>query len=121
VLYTHQLGLPVAPYLAQCDVVTLWTWRSEDLAGLAANMERLEKTAPSIRKVLGCYMWDYGDKKPMPLDRMRSQCETGIRWLREGRIEGMIFLASCICDLGLEAVEWAREWIRSVGSERLPA
>ncbi len=33
-------------------------------------------------------------------------------WLKAGRIEGMIFLATCICDLGLETVEWLREEIR---------
>ena len=31
----------------------------------------------------------------------------------------MIFLASCICDLNLEAVEWTREWIASVADEEL--
>ena len=39
------------------------------------------------------------------------------KWLRQGRIEGMIFLASCICDLELEAVEWTRRWIAEVGGE----
>ena len=33
--------------------------------------------------------------------------------------EGMIFLASCICDLKLEAVEWTRQWIQKVGDEIL--
>jgi len=36
-----------------------------------------------------------------------------------GRIEGMIFLASCICDLPLDAVEWSRRWIAKVGDEPL--
>ena len=64
-------------------------------------------------------MWDYGQKKPMPVHRMQQQCEIGLRWLKEARIEGMIFLASCICDLNLEAVEWTREWIASVADEEL--
>jgi hypothetical protein len=59
-------------------------------------------------------MWDYGNKKPMPLDLMKHQCEIGLRWLEEGRIEGMVFLASCICDLDLEAVEWTRGWIEEI-------
>ena len=45
----------------------------------------------------------------MPREAMEKQCATGLRWLRGGRIEGTIFLASCICDLGLETVEWARD------------
>jgi len=79
----------------------------------------MEALAGSCGKVLGCYMWDYGDSRPMPVQLMRQQCELGLRWLREGRIEGMIFLASCICDLDLEAVEWTRQWIRQVGGQEL--
>jgi hypothetical protein len=55
----------------------------------------------------------------MAVEMMRHQCELGLRWLREGQIEGMIFLASCICDLELEAVEWTRSWIARVGAEPL--
>jgi hypothetical protein len=119
VLYKHQLDRPLAPYLELLDVVSLWTWDSERLAGLKGNLERLEKAAPRCGKVLGCYLWDYGTKRPMPLDLMRHQCEVGLRWLRQGRIEGMIFLASCLCDLELEAVEWTRNWIAQVGHEQL--
>jgi hypothetical protein len=50
---------------------------------------------------------------------MASQCEMGLQWLRDGRVEGLIFLASCICDLDLEAVEWTRRWITRVGDEPL--
>ena len=120
VLYNHQLEHPVGGHLAVCDVVTFWTWTSEQLASLERNFERVEQLAPTRRKVLGCYMYDYGNGKPMPLDLMKHQCELGLGWLRDGRIEGMIFLASCICDLELETVEWTRGWIREVGDEPLP-
>jgi len=116
-LYTHDLGLPnLGEYLKQCDVVTYWTWRAEELSTLEQSMDRLEQLCPTCRKVLGCYMYDYGDQRPMPVQLMRNQCELGLKWLREDRIEGMIFLASCICDLGLGAVEWTCEWIKEVGS-----
>jgi hypothetical protein len=113
VLYTgeFELGPLLKPHLELCDVVTMWTWRAEDLARLEESFARFEGIVGSKRKVLGLYMWDYGAKRPMPLDLMKRQCELGLRWLREGRIEGMIFLASCICDLKLEAVEWTRQWI----------
>ena len=55
----------------------------------------------------------------MPMDRMQKQCDLGLRWLREGRIEGMVFLANTICDLSLEPVEWTRRWIEEVGDEPL--
>jgi hypothetical protein len=55
----------------------------------------------------------------MPLDLMQHQCELGLRWLRQGRIGGMIFLASCLCDLDLEAVMWTRDWLSQEGDEQL--
>jgi hypothetical protein len=119
VVYDHQLDRPLAPYMEFLDVVSLWTWDSAKLQGLESNLERLEKVAANSGRVLGCYLWDYGRKKPMPLDLMRHQCELGMHWLRQRRIAGMIFLASCLCDLELEAVEWTRNWIAQVGHQQL--
>jgi hypothetical protein len=119
VLYDHQLGLPVGAHLGLCDKVSFWTWEARNLENLERNFARVEQLAPRCGKVLGCYMWDYGRKLPMPVDLMKHQCELGLGWLRAGRIEGMIFLASCICDLELETVEWTREWIASVGDQPL--
>lgn len=119
VLYTHQLALPVQEHLKSCDKITLWTWDSKDLKDLEANFERLEKLAPRHGKLLGLYLWDYGAKAPMPLERMKRQCELGLKWLRAGRLEGLILLGNTTCDLELESVEWTRKWIADVGSEPL--
>lgn len=119
VLYKHDLDLPVQQHLANCDVVTFWTWDASDLQDLTKNFERMESVAGPARKVLGCYMWDFGAGKPMPVELMKLQCEKGLQWLKEGRIDGMIFLSSTIADLDLEAVEWTRKWIAEVGDQPL--
>lgn len=111
VVYDHQLHLPVKEHLNSCDVITFWTWVAKDLVNMEENFEKLEKMCPSRRKMLGCYMYDYGGSQLMPVESMKKQCETGLRWLKEGRIEGMIFLASCVCDLEYESVEFTRDWI----------
>jgi hypothetical protein len=115
VLYAHQLDQRLVPYLNLVDVVTLWAWDVEQFRNMEIALARLEALVPSCQKVLGCYMWDYGSRRPMNLDAFQAQCDMGLHWLRQGRIHGMIFLASCLCDLGLEAVEWARSWIGQVG------
>ncbi len=119
VLYQHQLTLPVGPHLEYCDKITFWTWEAKDLKELASSFDRVEKLAPRHGKLLGCYMWDFGAGKPMPLELMKMQCELGRQWLEQGRIEGMIFLASNVCDLELETVEWTRRWIAEVGPQVL--
>lgn len=116
VQYARLVDAPVTAYLDRCDAVTFWTFCAADLADLESTFERFEKSTRS-RKLLGCYMYDYGGRKDMPASLMEKQCGMGLRWLKEGRIEGIIFLASCICDLELEAVEWTRKWIREVGKE----
>lgn len=116
VLYDYQLNRPLQYHLAECDVVSFWTWKGADLAQLEQNLPRVQALAPGKRIMLGCYLWDYAVGKPMPLDLMQHQCRLGQQWIKEGKIEGMVFLASCICDIGLESVEWTREWIREVGA-----
>jgi hypothetical protein len=118
-LYHHDLKYDVSEYLNEVDVVTYWTWEAHDLQNLEEGFAEAEKAAPRARKVLGCYMWDYGTHQPMPVDLMEKQCQLGLEWLRRGRIEGMIFLTNVICDLNLDAVEWTRNWIREVGDGQL--
>ncbi|MHB9032408.1 MAG: hypothetical protein ACYC6L_05115 [Anaerolineae bacterium] len=114
VLYGHDLDLPVAPLLAPCDVVTFWTWKAAELPNLKRNLARARALAPGKRLIQGCYMWDYGAGKEMSVENMRWQCEQGLEMLKSGEIDGLIMLASCICDLDLHAVRWTREWIGQV-------
>ncbi|MDD4870129.1 MAG: hypothetical protein PHR77_06180 [Kiritimatiellae bacterium] len=118
-LYVKHLELPLQDYLEMIDVLTLWNGNSADLVNLDAHMEKVEKLAPRARKMLGCYVVSYKDKAGVPVDLMRHQCETGLRWLRQGRIEGIIFLGNTTMDLGFESVEWTRQWIARVGDQKL--
>lgn len=118
-LYHDQNELPIKDYLDLIDVVTVWGFDPEKLVNLEANLERAERLAPKAKKMLGCYVVDYGKKRGTPVPSMKLQCETGLRWLREGRIEGIIFLGNTTMDLGFESVEWTRQWIEKVGDTKL--
>ncbi len=119
VAYTHMLCEKMVPYMNLCDALTLWTWNSDDLGDLEMNLSRLEELSPGPRNILGCYFWDYPNAKPVPLELMQRQCETGLNWLLEGRLDGMIFLGNTMGDFGFESVEWTREWIRNVGHQEV--
>jgi hypothetical protein len=123
-LYTNQLDRPIADYLNLMDVVTLWTWDNADLGNLEANLSRLEKLAPKSRKMLGCYTaaTNKGQTPPwtgLPIPAMQQQCETALRLLRDGRIDGIIIYGCTTMDLNWKSVEWAREWIQRVGDTKL--
>jgi hypothetical protein len=113
VMYDQLIGRAIEPFLEACDVVTYWTWRADSLAGLEDNFSRVEDMAPTARKRLGIYMWDFGapSGREIPADRMRHQCRLAERWLADGRIDGVIPLASCICDLDIAGVRYVRDWV----------
>jgi hypothetical protein len=121
VVYTGQLKPGAKAHIAEIDQLCLWTSRPADLKNLEANFVALEKLAPGKDLFLGCYMYDFHGRKPLPVELMRLQVEQGHRWLKEGRIAGIIFLATANVDVGLEAVDWTRRWIREHGSEPIPA
>jgi hypothetical protein len=118
-LYADKLDQPISDYLELVDAITLWTSDPNELLNLEASLKQVEALAPKARKLLGCYVVDYGRREGTPLPLMQRQCETGLRWLKERRIEGIIFLGNTTLDLGFPSVDWTREWIQRVGETRL--
>jgi hypothetical protein len=85
-----------------------------------ANLTALERIAPKKARIaLGLYIWDYHNKKPVPMELMKHQCDLGLKWLKEGRISDMIFLANTVLDVGMPSAEFSREWIKKHGQEKL--
>lgn len=134
-LYTHEINPsrsiakptfrgcdpPLADFLDMFDVLTLWTWNSEEIPLLEENLAALERVAPkSARIALGLYLWDFQNRKPVPVELMKQQCEMGLKWLHEKRIHEMIFLANTVLDVGLPSAEFSRQWIAKVASQPLP-
>jgi hypothetical protein len=115
VVYTEQIMPRALHHLKHVEWALLWTWRPADLKDLERNLAALEKLIPDKRILLGCYMFDFHNCRALPVELMKMQAERGLKWLKAGRIEGIIFLGTPVCDLGLEAVEWTRQWLASVG------
>jgi hypothetical protein len=119
-LYTKDIEKTDKAHMQSIDVITLWTREASDIVNLESNVDKLYRLYPRARTILGVYMWDYlGEKRPIPLGLMKHQCELGLEWLKGGRVEGICFIGSPMCDMDVEAVEWTRRWIRHVADERL--
>lgn len=102
------------------DVVSLWTWRSEEIVDIEKNLAKLEAITKGKTKIaLGIYVWDYSAGKVIPLDLMKHQCELGLKWLKEGRIHNMIFLGNTLFDFGFESVNYIKKFIAEVGDQVL--
>jgi hypothetical protein len=119
VWYTYQLDFNVDDYIKRSDVLTLWTWKGSDLTELDSNIKKFVEKTSGKRRLAGCYMWNYGETKPLTMDQMKYQLDRYYYWLKKGDIEGIIFCSNCIADIGLDTVEYTRKWIAEVGNKRI--
>ena len=120
VVYSSELTEERRPYLAECDVLTLWPRFERDVLTLEEDFAKLYDLSDGKKKIMaGCYMWDYHDKNAVSVSLMEMKLEQYRKWLHEGYIEGIIFCSNCIADLGLAAVDFTREWIRQHGDEEI--
>jgi hypothetical protein len=111
VLYSNQLHPAITRHVDLVDAVYFWTWRGRDLERLEANFRAYRALVPKKKTLLGIYMWDFGDKKPLPVASMENQCGLALEWLKRGAVDGLIFHCTPLCGMKLDAVEWSREWI----------
>ncbi len=113
VLYSFELELDIKEHIACVDEVLLWTWHATDLVRLEENFRRYKELVPDKPTLLGIYMWDFGNAKPIPVELMKLQLNFALEKYRRGEIEGMVFHCTPLVDsaLDLEAVEYARKWI----------
>ena len=102
------------------DTLTVWTWRHEELADLKDNFEALEESAPKQKKILGIYMFDFEEGRPIPDEYMAMQCEFGLDMLRQGRADGLMFEANSVMGLGFESEKYLTNWIDKVKDTVVP-
>jgi hypothetical protein len=119
VYYARQLAQDYRAYLDLCDVVTLWTWKGSDLSSIDANVASLCRITPGKRRLAGCYLWNYGEARPMTIAQMEYQCSRYLAWIRKGDLDGIIFCSNTLADIGLESADWLRTWIHQVADEDL--
>jgi len=118
VVYSDQLrdlGPEIKPHLDCCDVVSFWTWYATNLVALEDNFKKYREIVPDKPTLLGTYMWDFGNAKPITPELMKLQLDFALEKFKGGQIEGMIFHCTPLCDLGLEAVEYSKKWIAEYG------
>ena len=114
VTYDLHMNKNISKYLNICDIITFWTWCGSELINLKRNFKQLKTQTPGKRYIMGCYMWDYGEGKPLTIEQMEYQCAIYLDWLRKDEIEGIIFCSNCIADLDLDTVKWTRAWINNL-------
>lgn len=115
VVYTMNLDIPnLDDYLRELDVITLWVWHATDLGQIEESVARLKERFPETTIVLGLYLYDYGNNRPMTAAQFEQQTATALRLAHAKRIEGMVFL-TITNDAAI--VGRAAEWVQRVGGQ----
>lgn len=120
VLYTFQLPMPeVRPFVEAFDGVTLWFWTEDDVANFDARVQSFFDVTPDKRRMIGLYLYDFGNERPADADTVIYQLNRHRELLRAGKTEGVILHTNIIADLGHPAVEAARAWMQEHGDEEI--
>lgn len=115
VLYTAQLCPAIKPVMKYVDTVSLWIWNGSDIQKIDASFKKYRSLVPDKPTLLGIYMWDFGGKKELSTDFMAQQLDYALMLYKDGQIEGLIFHCTPLCNKGLAAVDYARDWIAKHG------
>ncbi len=121
VIYGDQgMGPEWMPAMELADEILYWTWKSDNLSALRASFAAYRKLARNKRTLLGIYLWDFGGKKPVSLEKMCDQLNVAYELYRHHEIDGLIFHCTPLVNKNLEAVEYARRWLAEHGDEIRP-
>ena len=120
VIYEAFLSKEYAPYLAQCDAVSYWTWYSrEHLPLLKDNLQKTFDLSPEQKHLGGLYLYDYGNCTQLIPEQLKAQCDLYADYLKSGKLQGVIICSNCIADIGLPASDYVRDWVNEIGDEEM--
>ncbi len=111
VLYEKDIAITPVDRARIFDVTTFWTWYGENLLNYKQNFEKISDVIDGKRLMLGIYMYDFGNKRPLADDVMKQQLDFVGEKLSGGEIEGAIICSNVIADIGLSTVEITKNWI----------
>lgn len=114
VIYENDFGKPMAEHVREFDVTTFWTWTGDNLKYLNENLKQIKEIANGGRLMLGAYMFDYGNQKPLSDYDMEMQLDFIGEKFAQNEIEGMVLCSNCVADLGFSAVDITKKWIENL-------
>ena len=125
VLYTWQFGIDekedeeFQPYMDEFDGVIMWTWKESDVPLIPEKFELFKKYTPNTRRMVGCYLYNFGESKQATGDAVKWQLDYYRELLLKGEIEGVVLHTNTMADLDYEAYDVAVQWMEEHGDEKI--
>ena len=117
VYYAALFDIDYSKYLDLVDVLTFWSWTSEELARAEENLERMCVLAHGKKCYAGCYLYNYGDCRELTDDEMKFQLELYLEMWKSAKIDGIIFCSNNIVDTGVNSINILRQWLAEHSAE----
>ena len=125
VFYTNEFGLneeedkDFMPFLEPFNGIIMWTWEEKDVPLIPEKYEVFKKMTPSNRRMFGCYLYNFGEKKQATGEAVKWQLDFYREKIMAGEAEGVVFHTNTMADLDYEAYDVARAWMKEHGDEEI--
>ena len=125
VLYCHQFGInpeedkEFQPYMDEFDGVIMWNWRESEYKAIPEKWELFKKYTPRTRRMNGCYLYNFGEKKQATGEIVKWQLDFYRELLYKGESEGVVLHTNTMADLDYPAYDVACEWMDKYGDEEI--
>ena len=125
VLYTHLFGVDDAedkefqPYMDAVDGIIMWNWWEKNFEQIPEKFEIFKKYTPNTRRMVGCYLYNFGEKKQATGKAVKWQLDYYRELLLKGEIEGVVLHTNTMADLDYEAYDVAVKWMEEHGDEQI--
>ena len=126
VLYSKEFGLGKAeddsfkPYIEPFDGIIMWIWEESDVPLFPEKFELFKKLTEGKRRMLGCYLYNFGECKQATGEAVKWQLDLYRDKLISGELEGIVLHTNTMGDLDYEAYDVACEWMDLHGDEPYP-
>lgn len=123
VLYTSDFGInededrEFQPYMDEYDGVILWTWNESEVPLIPEKFELFKKYTPKTRRMVGCYLYNFGEQKQATGVAVKWQLDYYRELLLKEEIEGVVLHTNTMADLDYEAYDVAVSWMDEHGDE----
>ena len=123
VLYTKEFGInfdkdeEFKRYIEPFDGIIMWTWRESWVPLINEKFEVFKELTPNNRRMLGCYLWNFGERRPATRDAVLWQLDRYREILYSGEAEGVVLHTNTMADLDLDAYDAVIEWLEKHGDE----
>jgi len=117
VLYSHELDSVenLEKYIDCFDGITLWFWGCNRMSDTGGDIEKVLSFAKGKPVMIGVYVWDYAQNKPMDTDIYINQLEECKQLLLSRKIEGVVFCSSTLGDADIETNRILKAWVKENG------